>query len=100
MMSLFKRYQNVFIILVVVVAVFAAYSIFFKDDSAVLSTQEVSTEEGVVDQELIALLLELRSIELDPALFDDARFESLEDSGQELVSEPVGRPNPFAPLGL
>lgn len=100
MMNLFKRYQNVITVGLVVIAAFIAYSIFFTPDTGgPLTAAEVSGgTEGVVEQELISLLLELRSITLDPAFFNDERFRALKDFSQEIIPEPVGRQNPFAPL--
>lgn len=98
-MNLLKRYQNILIALVLVVAAFIAYSVFFTgDDSRTLITEDVDPTQAAVEQELIALLLELRSIRLDLSIFDDAEFQSLTDFSQELVPEPVGRENPFSPL--
>ncbi|PIR85198.1 hypothetical protein COU15_02210 [Candidatus Kaiserbacteria bacterium CG10_big_fil_rev_8_21_14_0_10_45_20] len=100
MNKLFQQYKNVIIVFVVVIGLFVAYSIFFgEEDTDTLSVTNVATEQTVVEQELLSLLLELRSITLDTSLFDDPRFKSLKDFSQELTSEPVGRPNPFSPLG-
>lgn len=98
-MSIFTRFKNIFIILVVVAAAFVAYSVFFTGgNTGALTVQEVDPSQTAVEQELIALLLQLKSIKLDPSLFDNADFQSLQDFSQGLVPEPVGRPNPFSPL--
>lgn len=99
MMNFLKRFQNVIVVGLVLVAAFVAYSIFFTPDTSTpLSSASPAGTASPVEQELLSLLLELRSIELDTALFDDMRFRSLRDFSQELVPEPVGRENPFAPL--
>jgi hypothetical protein len=99
MMHFLKQYQAVIAIVAVIVAAFVAYSIFFKHvETPVLTETTISETQNPVDQQLIALLLTLHGIKLDAALFDDDRFKSLRDFGQELVPEPVGRPNPFEPL--
>ena len=98
--TLFKKYRNIITIGLVVIAAFIAYSIFYTPDTGSPLTQtQVNSEQAALEQELLALLFELRSIELDTTIFDDARFRSLEDFGQEIISEPVGRDNPFAPIG-
>lgn len=75
------------------------YSFFFTgNDTRTLVTQDVDPAQAAVEQELIALLLELRSIRLDVSLFDNTDFTSLTDFSQELVAEPIGRENPFSPL--
>lgn len=95
-----QRYQNIIIIIGLIVVAFVAYTLFFTGaPQDALTTENIDPAESAVEQELISLLLQLRSIELDVALFSDTRFQSLEDFGQEIVNEPVGRTNPFAPLG-
>ena len=98
-MNLLNRYKNILIILLVVVAAFVVYSVFFTGgDTRTLVAEDIDPAQTAVEQELIALLLELRSINLDLSIFDDSKFQSLTDFSQELVPEPVGRENPFAPL--
>lgn len=98
-MNLFNKYRNVLTALVVIVVGFVVYSMFFTGgDTRTLVTEDVDPAQTAVEQELITLLLELRSIRLDLSLFDDVDFRSLTDFSQELVPEPVGRPNPFSPL--
>ncbi|MFQ5540902.1 MAG: hypothetical protein ACE5F4_01510 [Candidatus Paceibacteria bacterium] len=98
--NIFKRYKNLITIGVVILIAFVAYSMFFTAaPRSALTTSNVSATQSAVEQELLSLLLELRDIELDPALFSDERFQSLQDFNQEIVAEPVGRTNPFAPLG-
>lgn len=99
MMNLFTKYKNVITVVVLLAVGFFVYSSFFKPDAtSTLTAADVNPAQTAVEQELIALLLELRSIRLDLSLFDDPAFQSLSDFSQELVSEPVGRPNPFLPL--
>ncbi len=56
------------------------------------------TKEGA-DQELVATLLTLRAVTLSGTIFQDPAFTNLRDFGTTIVAEPVGRENPFAPLG-
>ena len=97
MMDLFKRYQNIIIIALLVVLGFIAYSYLGVGKSAAPLTASPATTP--VEEQLIALLLELKSIKLDAAIFANASFQSLSDFSQTLVPEPVGRTNPFAPIG-
>lgn len=98
MMPFINRYQNFLIAAVLIIAAFVVYTFLFTgEEEAVLSEREVS-EEAAVDNDLIALLLELRAINLDDSIFNDSIFQSLVDFSQELVPEPVGRTNPFSPL--
>jgi hypothetical protein len=65
--------------------------------SSVLTTETV--DNSGVDQELVATLLALRAVRLDGAIFSDPAFQSLKDFSTEIIPEPIGRPNPFAPIG-
>ncbi len=63
-----------------------------------LVTESFTSPASKEDRDLVATLLELRTVSLSAAVFSDPVFRSLKDFGSEIISEPVGRPNPFAPL--
>lgn len=98
MTNLLRKYQTLVLFVVVVAVLYGGYQFFFAPSNE--PALSVSAEAGVdaPDQELIALLLQLKSIHLDDSLFNDNLFKSLIDFGKDLVSEPVGRTNPFAPF--
>ena len=50
-------------------------------------------------REIVVLLNELQNINLDGSILDDPVFQSLIDFEQEVRAEPVGRNNPFDPIG-
>jgi hypothetical protein len=54
---------------------------------------------AALGQDLLAALALLRTLQLDTALFSDPAFRSLSDWGKDIPPQPVGRRNPFAPLG-
>lgn len=100
MIEALKKYKTILITIVVIIVAFWLFSTFFatKDRSGgVLTSQNVTAREG--DNELLILLVNLRSITLDNGLFTDPAFRALVDFGQGLVPEPVGRQNPFIPVG-
>lgn len=96
-MDLIKKYQTGIAFVMVVILLFGAYQFFFAESVAPALTTTPTAAAGP-DQDLVALLFELKGIRLDSALFSDPLFQSLKDFGKDLVSEPVGRVNPFAPL--
>lgn len=53
---------------------------------------------GRVDRELQDTLEKVRAIQLNNQVLSDPIFLSLIDIGQQIVPEPFGRPNPFAPI--
>ena len=98
MMNLFRQYQTAFIFIFVVLVLYGGYTYFFAPSTAAVVTVTNAPGAGP-DQDLVALLFQLRGIRLDNSVFADPVFKSLQDFGKELVQEPVGRQNPFAPLG-
>ncbi len=97
-MNFILRYQTVFIFIAIVALLYAGYTYMTAAPEEDVLTQTIVAEEGP-DQDLIALLFELKAIRLDSALFEESTYQSLVDFGRELVPEQVGRNNPFAPLG-
>lgn len=49
---------------------------------------------------LVETLLALRTVTLSGSIFSDPAFQNLKDFSVAIVPEPVGRPDPFAPLGV
>lgn len=56
--------------------------------------------EVVVGKDIIIKLTLLNLIHLDDSIFKSDMYNSLRDFTLEVVSEPKGRSNPFAPIGL
>lgn len=98
-MSFFTQHKGILIGVVLVIVGFVVYSYFFTGGSQQPLTVQTPSANVAVDNDLIALLSTLKSIKLDANIFSDPAFQSLQDFSQALVSEPVGRTNPFAPLG-
>lgn len=63
--------------------------------SSLLTT---SATDSASDQELVNTLLTLRAVTLSGAILNDPAFRSLKDFSTQIVPEPVGRTDPFAPL--
>ena len=58
----------------------------------------LACDQPAVDSDVVTILLQLRAVSLSGTIFSDAAFTSLKDFGSQIVPEPVGRANPFAPL--
>ncbi len=95
-MNLLRNYQTAIIFVLVVACLYGGYVLFLAPSTE--SALTVTATAPGPDQDLVALLFKLKEIRLDNALFADPLFQSLKDFGRDLVSEPIGRPNPFAPL--
>ncbi len=70
-----------------------------SDTGSLLVNEDLTTSTNASDKELVQTLLQLRAIELNGTIFTAPSFMALQDFGSQIVPEPVGRPNPFAPLG-
>jgi len=99
--------KKIIIGIIVLIVVFVGYAILKPDPTAdVLVTNRNSSTTAVSSQQARALgaqisqaLLKIDQITLDRGVFDNSIFKSLEDRSQTIDPEPIGRSNPFAPLG-
>ncbi|MEX0917168.1 MAG: hypothetical protein WDZ90_01450 [Candidatus Paceibacterota bacterium] len=100
MKELYKKYKNYVLVGALAVALVFGYFYIFGGEEGPLLSSDTREEQTEVGQELLRLLLQIRSLELDDSIFSRPAFNQLQDFSQELVAEPVGRTNPFAPLGV
>jgi hypothetical protein len=68
-----------------------------RGDGSLIETQDL-TQATPADADIVNTLLELRAVSLSGTIFSDPAFLRLKDFGSQIIPEPVGRPNPFAPL--
>ncbi len=89
--------QNLTLLVAIAVAIAGAvwYGLGDHSPEPLLATE---TAEGTSDQQLVSTLLALRTVSLDGTIFVNPGFMALRDFGSQIVPEPVGRANPFAPL--
>lgn len=99
MFAALNRYKIPLLVVALVVIGFIAYTYLFGGASPrdLLVSESSDLAASGAEQELLTLLLELRSLELPGHVFDDPSYRTLEDFSQELTPLPVGRSNPFAP---
>lgn len=84
--------------LVIAIALGASFFLANRETPDSPIKTETIAGGGSTEKELVATLLALRAVTLDGALFDDGAFLVLTDSSSPILPEPIGRPNPFAPL--
>lgn len=65
-----------------------------------LSAAPATPVSAALGQDLLSALALLKTIRIDTKFFADPAFQSLSDWGKQIPSQPVGRRNPFAPLGV
>ncbi len=91
--------KNILFALALAVILWLGYKVFFAEDETAPLNAEAVTEASRDTQEFLGLLQQLRVLRLDEQMFNDARFQSLVDHRQAIIPEPVGRKNPFLPIG-
>ena len=102
MFDLLRKYKMTLIGLALIAGAFIAYQSYFGggEGASVLESKTGSEiSASVVGREIVVFLDELQNINLDGSILDDPVFQSLIDFEQEVRAEPVGRNNPFDPIG-
>lgn len=62
------------------------------------ATSDLIRQSEQTERKIAAELLQLRNIKLDSSLFTSPEYTSLQDFSRPIKAQPVGRPNPFAPI--
>jgi len=63
-----------------------------------ISTPIATSGTKKIDQGIVQTLLSLHAVKLEGTIFSNTIFKQLKDFSTEIVVEPAGRTNPFAPL--
>src|SRR3989338_170331 len=87
-----------FAAVVIAGAIWYGFSYAGSSREAVLGTEKVVAALNDEDQDIVKNLLILRSVDLNGTILSSKAFLGLQDFGTEITQEPVGRPDPFAPL--
>lgn len=100
MHKLFSHYKMYLFFAVAVLVAIGAWWMFASppQDEELITSEGAS--DGLVDKEVVGTLLQLRAITLSGTIFSDPAFQALQDFGTQVIQEPVGRPNPFAPASF
>lgn len=88
------------IIIGVAIVIAGALWFFFSSSGGSqgsITTTETDDASGPGAQ-ILQSLLSLQAISLNTAIFSDPAFATLQDLTTAIVSEPVGRTDPFAPI--
>ncbi len=92
--------KNILFAIIAAIILWFGYQMFFASNDVTLSSDTRAISQASRDtQDFLRALQQLRGLQLDNTLFTDPRFQSFIDYRQAIVPEPVGRPNPFAPIG-
>lgn len=93
--------KTITISIVILLILLGGYFFFIRGGNASdpLLVALESSETSAAEQAVLSLLSRLNTISFSDSVFLDARFNSLVDNSVTLIPQPVGRPNPFAPIG-
>jgi len=97
------KYKKIIIAIIVIAAAFFVYSNYFKPTGGGLVEVESNNQakrQFAAGKEILTLLVDLSSIQLNSDIFEDESFKSLNDFSLPIDLEPKGRVNPFAPIGV
>lgn len=110
-----SKIKNIIIFIVIATLIILAYVFFIKkspeeqnlvsslplSNNTILPVADVLGQNSLIAQDLLSVLLSVKSIKLDDAIFSDEAFINLKDSSISLnPSGDEGRSNPFAPIGF
>ncbi len=86
---------GILILLIGAIGLFGAGYVF--SESALVPETGLN---NLIGSELLVLLLQIKSINLDTGIFDDNAFTRLKDFGVEIEPQPIGKSNPFTSIGV
>ncbi|MCB9806126.1 hypothetical protein H6775_03125 [Candidatus Nomurabacteria bacterium] len=98
-----RKYKKIIIIVGIAIVLFFVFLYFTGGSSnTALIKSTVNSPSGAeaIGSEIIQALNQIETLKLDGQIFEDPVYRSLVDRSQVLTPEPVGRSNPFAPLGV
>lgn len=117
MIETLKKFKYLIIVVVIIIAAFIAYTIYTSGIPAASSdllqktTMDVTntvpgtpgSDPSIPNEALansfVEQLLTIDSINLKIAFLNDPIFNALKDTHIDIQSQPIGRVNPFAPVG-
>lgn len=99
-MTLPKISANRILIIVLLIVVVVGYYMFRGSGEESLTTTSTSAGPPTVGQELVIELNRLKALKnINNEIFSDPVFGSLVDFSRPISPQPLGRSNPFAPIG-
>ncbi|MCD5384661.1 MAG: hypothetical protein LRZ97_01970 [Candidatus Pacebacteria bacterium] len=97
-MNIIKQNKTVFIGAVILISILIFYGLSSKPPSAQHTTSTPSQTENTGEREMLEMLADMKTIRLDGRIFESSTYMNLQDFSREIVPEPIGRQDPFAPL--
>ncbi|MEN9921575.1 MAG: hypothetical protein RLZZ517_553 [Candidatus Parcubacteria bacterium] len=98
------KLKKIILLLIIAIALFVVYAVFIKKGPEVdplinNGAGAISGDAQVIGNQISQALLRIEQIKLDKAIFTNNLYRSLVDRSEPISEEPIGRSNPFAPIG-
>ena len=90
--------RNIILALGLALIVWLGYTVFFDGSEDLVIAENGTSDAAQQGQEFLALVQQVRAVQLNGAVLTDGRFKSLVDLREEIREEPFGRTNPFSPV--
>jgi hypothetical protein len=84
-------------LIVIILVGLWAYMTYYQGPSSDASLSSDDTGSPL-SQDVLVTLSHVKAITLDPSIFSDPVYQSLNDFGVTIPLQPIGRRNPFAPV--
>jgi hypothetical protein len=96
--------QHKLMVVGLVLAVCGLAYVLFQDRITNISLPKIgalqqSSENDMAYQEALAVLADVKRISLDTTIFENPKFLSFFDFSRPIDPKPLGRRNPFLPIG-
>ncbi|HTR18699.1 MAG TPA: hypothetical protein VMH91_01815 [Candidatus Paceibacterota bacterium] len=85
-------------LVVLALLVGAAWWEFTASSSSPILSTTGAAGNNQQENQIVSTLLQLQAVTLSGTILTDPGFMSLQDYTTQIISEPLGRPNPFAPV--
>jgi Tfp pilus assembly protein PilO len=95
-MNSLQKHKQMIIAVVVFLVVIVAYNYLWKGSQDSL---DQGTSAQNIGNDVVSLNQKLQAVTLDQTLFSSAEYTSLSDWSPVLSQGPIGRIDPFAPIG-
>jgi hypothetical protein len=98
MKNLFRSKSTIVVIIIVIILVIAYF--YYEGGSSSGSGSLLVSQGGdqSIGSDELNLLSQIQSLKIDTSIFKDPGYQALVDYSVAIPTEPVGRPNPFAPF--
>ena len=97
MKNLFQNNKNIIITIILFIVAFGVFKYFQNSDT---TTTPIDSSVLSAGKDVVDLSNSIQSATLDKTLFTIPAYRALQDFSTDIASQPIGRKNPFSPIGI